>query len=48
MRVAWGNVPGYPLAALFVCGWWFCENATFHDLQPTITPQQQKQKSFFF
>ena len=32
MRAAWGNMPGYPSAALFVCGWLVCENATFHDL----------------
>lgn len=48
MRAAWGNTPGYPLAALFVCGWLFCENATFHDPQPTITPQQQQKKIFFY
>lgn len=27
-----GDMPGCPLAALFACGWWFCKNATFHDL----------------
>lgn len=42
-RAASGNLPGYPLdALLFVCGWWFCENAALRDLQPTITPRQQK------